>query len=330
MKKINFVNGTTIDGAQTFNDLQDNVEKVFNGEEAMGSIVVENVTCKNFFNKYGCLTEKAEYTTGTTTLLSNGRIKATANNASGSGPGQFLYLTPNKTYTISFDAVEFEVAGSGVMRMYEINADGSTSSLNLLTYSKIGKYDFDFTPKTTGKVWVSPCGITNVSSPGTLKYVIYDNIQVEPGKASAYVPYKNFEGRVDIITGQERPTNEYVDGKRVYVKRIYFGNLPNISEKTVAHGLTNFELENIIATFASYYRKIKLPITSPTSMASNIYIGLDNTNIIIITGSDYSTYSGYVKIYYTKTDTSTASTMSLEPDITEEKIIEKDYLEKEI
>lgn len=47
MKKINFVNGTTIDGAETFNQLQDNVEEVFNGEEAMGSIVVEDVIGKN-------------------------------------------------------------------------------------------------------------------------------------------------------------------------------------------------------------------------------------------------------------------------------------------
>lgn len=51
MKKINFVNGETIDGASTFNTMQDNVEDVFNGNESMGSIVVEDITCKNKFNK---------------------------------------------------------------------------------------------------------------------------------------------------------------------------------------------------------------------------------------------------------------------------------------
>ena len=47
MKKILFENGKTIDGASTFNKMQDNVEDVFNGKESMGSIVVEDITCKN-------------------------------------------------------------------------------------------------------------------------------------------------------------------------------------------------------------------------------------------------------------------------------------------
>ena len=50
MKKIDFVNGTTINGAETFNEMQDNVEKVFNGNESMGSIVVDDIRSKNMFN----------------------------------------------------------------------------------------------------------------------------------------------------------------------------------------------------------------------------------------------------------------------------------------
>ena len=55
MQKIEFTNGTTINGASTFNAMQDNVEDVFNGETPMGSIVVEDVECKNKFNKNGNL-----------------------------------------------------------------------------------------------------------------------------------------------------------------------------------------------------------------------------------------------------------------------------------
>lgn len=51
MKKINFVNGTTINGAETFNQLQDNIEDVFNGNEAMGSIVVDDIKGTNLFDK---------------------------------------------------------------------------------------------------------------------------------------------------------------------------------------------------------------------------------------------------------------------------------------
>lgn len=35
-------------------------------------------------------------------------------------------------------------------------------------------------------------------------------------------------------TGQEVPTNEYIDGKRIYKKTINCGNLPNNSLKTIA------------------------------------------------------------------------------------------------
>lgn len=69
MKKINFVNGTTIDGASTFNQMQDNVEEVFNGKESMGSIVVEDIECKNliygFKAGYGFNTITSQYEVAT-------------------------------------------------------------------------------------------------------------------------------------------------------------------------------------------------------------------------------------------------------------------------
>ena len=52
MKKINVVDDLTSLDQNFFNTLQNNVEEVFNGEEAMGSIVVEDISCKNLFNKY--------------------------------------------------------------------------------------------------------------------------------------------------------------------------------------------------------------------------------------------------------------------------------------
>ena len=39
---------------------------------------------------------------------------------------------------------------------------------------------------------------------------------------------------VKIIIGQEIKTNEFIDNKRVYKKRINFGTLPNSTSKTVA------------------------------------------------------------------------------------------------
>lgn len=105
----------------------------------------------------------------------------------------------------------------------------------------------------------------------------------------------------EVKTGVECPTNIYDDGKRVFVKKIDFGNLPNSQEKVVAHGIQgNWKLFDLKGAFDSSYRKIILPIASGTSLNSNIYMGIDSTNIIITTASDYSAYTGNVKIYYTK------------------------------
>lgn len=37
-----------------------------------------------------------------------------------------------------------------------------------------------------------------------------------------------------LTTGQEVKTNEFIDGKRVYKKRINCGNLPNATSKNIA------------------------------------------------------------------------------------------------
>ena len=297
MKKIEFVNGATIDGAKTFNDMQSNVEEVFNGEEAMGSIRVGNIECKNLLKNMA--TSKTQNgVTFTVNPDGSVHVSGTATEDTFLRVVDGGWVLPTGTYTLSGGYFN---AGSFVACQI-LHSDGTYNSFAVRSS---GWREFEFLEGD-----VIQFVQIRVGNGSTIDFTFKP--QVEKGTiATEYTPYKNFEGRVDVITGQECPTNEYVDGKRVFVKRINFGNLPNTAEKTVAHGLSNFELEDIIATFKSDYRKIKLPVSSPTSQTSNIYIAIDNTNIVIITGSDYSPYSGYVKIYYTKTDTS--STMMYSP-----------------
>lgn len=87
MKKINFVNGTTIDGASTFNQMQNNVEEVFNGEEAMGSIVVEDVRSANLLNAEACTNTEITGTPNSTRLRTD-------------------YIEVKDNITISFDRTD--------------------------------------------------------------------------------------------------------------------------------------------------------------------------------------------------------------------------------
>lgn len=97
----------------------------------------------------------------------------------------------------------------------------------------------------------------------------------------------------------------WTDGKHIYKKTIDIGNLPNNSEKQVAHGITSIDTlilppigavkNNIGSVF------VALPNPGMTNSAS-IEIWVSNTSINITTGTDRSALSGHVTLYYTKSN----------------------------
>lgn len=59
-----------------------------------------------------------------------------------------------------------------------------------------------------------------------------------------------------VITGQEIKTNETIDGKRVYKKRINCGAGPNNGSRSVATGLSNatyVKVEGIVTNGIMYF-----------------------------------------------------------------------------
>lgn len=94
--------------------------------------------------------------------------------------------------------------------------------------------------------------------------------------------------------------------RQVYRKVVNFGALLNTAAKNVAHGLT----VNDTYIFTQIYgcasdqaglSFIPIPYSSPT-LASNIEISVDNTNVTITTGSDRTAYTVcYVVLEYIKT-----------------------------
>lgn len=108
-----------------------------------------------------------------------------------------------------------------------------------------------------------------------------------------------------IITGQEIPTNEYVDGKQVFIKRIDCGTLPNATTKNVSSGLTpsNITLVKPVQgeSKATTGTQVGLPFVSPTS-ANCIAVSLQYTgDIQIQTGIDRTAFTqSYIDLYYTK------------------------------
>lgn len=104
-----------------------------------------------------------------------------------------------------------------------------------------------------------------------------------------------------ITVGQEEPTNEFIGDKRVYVKRLDIGNLPNATSKNVNHGLSNVQIERLegVAT-NNGLQALPLPFASEREASSSIRLQSWSSYITVYTGTDRSAFTGVVDIYYTK------------------------------
>lgn len=102
----------------------------------------------------------------------------------------------------------------------------------------------------------------------------------------------------------ERIFGTWIDGKIIYKKTINFGALPNSTEKTVAHGITN--IDKIIKIEAWAYRAspvtfTNLPYVYAGDVGSDIGIAVSASSIAINAAANRSNFTEcYVTLYYTK------------------------------
>lgn len=102
----------------------------------------------------------------------------------------------------------------------------------------------------------------------------------------------------ETITG-----STWVDGKTIYKKTISFGALPNATDKTVAHGITNLgmvvKLEGV-ATNGTYYYNLPL-VYQGSDSNYNVELYATSTVVGVKANTNRSMFtSSYITIYYTK------------------------------
>lgn len=117
------------------------------------------------------------------------------------------------------------------------------------------------------------------------------------------------EKKVDTTTvGVEIPesfTGQYLNSAPIYQKMINIGTLPNNTTKSINTGITDsnyiwIDAENSFAFSggASY----PIPYVDPKAVANSIGVRItgNGANIIVSTGTDWSSYAGLVTVKYTK------------------------------
>lgn len=114
------------------------------------------------------------------------------------------------------------------------------------------------------------------------------------------------------IVGTEVLTNKFFNSYPVYRKVVDYGTLPNASYKYVAHGITS--IRNMCSMKGVTYSTANvnfspIPTTHPTGIANQIQLSIEGANIYIANAANWSTYSAYITLEYTKTTDSQVADM---------------------
>lgn len=102
-----------------------------------------------------------------------------------------------------------------------------------------------------------------------------------------------------VYSTNEKVVGRWIDGKPIYEKTINCGSLPNNSRKNFA-SLTNVDLLIYMNGFA-YSTGNSRPLPFSADGANAIRLDYVNGDLGIVTYSDWSSYTGYVTVKYTKT-----------------------------
>lgn len=231
-----------------------------NGEEAMGSIVVEDVTCKNIFD--GKLELGAINNNG----INFGDVEAVRS-------VNFINVTPNTTYTQSsvddYKTIIFFYDSSKTF----ISKIGNNLSTNTFTtpsncvYAKICTYASE--------------GVTDTNS----------KFQIELGEvATNYVEHKEFKPTQTSIS-----PSAILKSEAFSLNTINLNDISLINDNLVVFNLTVNTLQSIPAkTYVNVANISNLPITPRKNVIFNV---IDTTNMIIGFGY-YQSSSGNIRIKF--------------------------------
>lgn len=100
----------------------------------------------------------------------------------------------------------------------------------------------------------------------------------------------------EINTGKK-----WIDGKPIYRKVIDIGTLPDTTTKSVAHGITNFDLcISLVGVVKNSTSRLTIPsVWNDATETIGIYA--NGTSVIVSTSKDRGSFSGYAILEYTKT-----------------------------
>lgn len=145
--------------------------------------------------------------------------------------------------------------------------------------------------------------LANVTVPSGTTDLTSDNIKAggNAGIGSQNIDFTTLPGNYSLSEVDTGYT--WVDGKTIYKKTVYWASLPNATEvQSGSLGVSNINAIKIEGSATSGTGVIFVNMYRPVAPESSWSVRVDNATglLYISTGTNYTSYSGYATIYYTK------------------------------
>lgn len=277
MKKIRKVYSGAVPNGKVLNSRNDSLQDTYSSDylnriipdtQDLGEIVVDDISCKNKFNKYSILKGyELQSTDGSATANPDWFVS------------DYIEVEPNEIYSLS---------GNRTL--------GTTNAF------------YDANKNYLGYVSVLKGTITSLANTKYMRLngrlnELENDIQLEKGPvATDYVEHKEFSNK-QVYSTSEQVIGTWIDGKPLYRKTINIGNLPNTTTKDYPTGLSNIFVIKIDGFCTDGTQMFPMNNANPSSINYQIqlWFAYGDSVIKVQTGSDRSGYIGYVTLEYTKT-----------------------------
>lgn len=213
-----------------------------------------------------------------------------------------------KTHTLTVSELPSHSHVINSFRQYETGASTDSSKLGRTTVGADGGNSTIATGVTGGGQAhnnLQPYLVTNYIIKAKMTVAIEGEIIQETGTASTTNVYsaKAIDNKLttNITTGQEVATNEYIDGKRVYLKRATF-TTPNAVDiwKTMITIPANSEIVNSYQVYETESSKYPFPFSYNNESMQIYYNSNDGTINVKINFNYALNKDGYIIVKYTK------------------------------
>lgn len=128
---------------------------------------------------------------------------------------------------------------------------------------------------------------------------IYSRVRPNPN-SSTWTDWQEYNKKKEIVLNEIRPTGVMQDGKEIYVKRFYGGNLPNAGQVRIpidiSENITGVKVEG--QSFNSNKNMTPIPYSNPPG-AIYCYYELTSGQITVGSVRDRSTETFYIDFYFT-------------------------------